>query len=145
MPAPTIPLSVFESPNGKVRLWYRTKVNAADQFERSFLAFAAAAPGKIRVGARDLGRFCLERFAVKLAVLKGTDWIETPFSWEVLEGLTDEYAEDGWPSIAAAEIWMKVVQPHDTAVDALKKTSLTASENSSSKDPAAVPDSPTST
>jgi hypothetical protein len=130
-------LGLYESPNGKVRLWYRTTVNSVDQFERAFLSYERADENRVRIGARALARFCLDRFAVKVGIL-GEDgaWMEKPFSWVLLEELKGAYAEGGWPAEAAATIWQKVVEPHDTELEALKKTSLSASGSSTSEGPA---------
>jgi hypothetical protein len=139
-------LGMYESQNGKVRLWYRTTVNSLDQFERSFLAYERVDENKVRVGARALARFCLDRFALKVGTLNadGT-WTETPFSWDLLQELKGEHAADAWPAEAAAEIWQKVVEPHDVELDALKKTSVIASSSSTSGDPShPAPASPTS-
>lgn len=126
-------LGLYESGNGQVRVWYRTAVNAVDQFERSFLSYERADENRVRIGARAIARFCLERFAVKVGIL-GEDgaWTEKPFSWDLLEELKGVYADGAWAAEAAATIWQKVVEPHDTELEALKKTSLTASGTSTS-------------
>jgi hypothetical protein len=150
-------LATWTSPNGLVRAHYRTNVTAEDEFNRSFLGLASG-DGMVSVPARDLGRFCIETFVVEIEIGKvstaqaagasepSLDWERRPFSWKVLSELTGEHAADAWPSILALEIYQKVIGRHVENLDALKKTSLTASGPSTSGEtPAATPLSPSST
>lgn len=139
-------VATFEATNGSARIRYRTTYTGADEFSRSYLAMDVAG-GTTRVRTEELGRWCMETFALELDVLRGGQWVTMPFSWEALEGLVDAEAIAVGEAVseAALEIWLKVVKKRAANLDALKKTSLTASERSSSGETPSAPSSPIST
>lgn len=138
-------LATFTSPNGKVRVKYRTVFTAADGFSRSFLAMELSADDKVAtVDAERLARWCVETFS-KVLELQAEDgtWSEEPFTWEALGGLSGDHAADGWPAILAVDIWQKVVKVEATNLDALKKTLPLASHPVTPAD--SHPDQPSTT
>lgn len=142
-------LGEWITPNGLVRVKYRTALTAADAFSRSFLVSRLDADGNhATLNAEDMARWCLNTFVVTVETRNGESdpWGEArPWSWGVLEALTGPHAADGWPAILAMHLWQNVVSVDAENLEALKKTSLTSSGPGSSDAPPPAPPSHTST
>lgn len=139
-------IAQFDATNGQSRIRYRTTYTGSDEFSRSCLAMEVNGQRAL-VRTEELGRWCLETFALEIDLLRGGQWVTMPFSWALIEGLQDAeaIAVGEGVSEAALEIWIKVVKKRAENLDALKKTSLTASGISSSGETPEAPPSRTST
>jgi hypothetical protein len=136
--------AVYESANGAVRVYYRTRVTAADKFSWSFLVDVdpgAEVGSQASIDPRKLCRWCLETFCFTIELKDGTGWKVQPFSWTLLETLGDEYAEDPWPADLSAIIVQDVLKKHSENLAELKKTSMTHSGTSTWDGNPAVPPS----
>jgi len=126
-----IEFAAYISPNGCVRLRYRATFTGRDAFDHTYLVSTLSPDTKqVLVGARVLARWALDQFAITIETRpnESADWSKAePFSWDVLDRLTGIHAADGWPAIAATQIYQNVVGRHAENLDALKKTALTSS------------------
>ena len=120
--------AVYTSPNGRVRVFYRTEMTAEDDFNRVFMEsqFVSDDGLTIEVVPKVLAQFCLETFCTKIELLDEAGKVERtiePYTPDTLQLITGVYAEGGWSIIVALEINRKVLRKNLENAEELKKAS----------------------
>lgn len=125
--------ATYTSPNGRVRVFYRTEMTAADDFNRAFMEskFVGDDGLTIKIEPKTLARFCLETFCNRIELLDEAGKVErtfAPFTWDVLQSIAGIHAEGGWSIIVALEINRKVLGKSLEDAEELKKASPSPSD-----------------
>ncbi len=121
--------AIYTSENKRVRAYYRTLINAEDEFNRALVVGEYAATNdQNRVPLKVICEFALSTFCTRVELLDAEGKVEAThaFTMDLLKQLTGPHAEGGWPASCALQIYREVMD-QTARVDDLKKTSETGS------------------